>query len=105
MAMADFPLPMIHPDDRARISANVASMAKGTSGSDTEFRAAAQRDGSLWYGGLSWQSVADGDSGFSSYRAGIRDITKRRLSEDNLRHSEELLSEVPRCGQSGLVCL
>lgn len=84
LAMADYPLPLIHEQDREAFRALLASALSGSSGNDVEFRFL-RKDGSFGWGAVSWQPVRAEGVGSLGFRTSIRDITKRKSAEDALR--------------------
>ena len=88
LAMPDYPLPLIHAEDRAGIADHLRSAAAGRSGNDIAFRILQKRGGIRW-AAVSWQTLYD-DAGRSlGYRTSIRDITGRKQVEDALRRAHE----------------
>ncbi len=89
LAMADYPLPLIHPEDRAGIADHLRAAAAGQSGNDIAFRIL-RKDGQIRWAAVSWQTLYD-EAGLSlGYRTSIRDITGRKQVEEALRcaHTE-----------------
>lgn len=86
LAMADYPLPIIHEEDRASIASHLRNAAAGQSGNDIAFRLL-QKGGQLRWAAVSWQTLYD-DAGRSlGYRTSIRDISSRKQAEEALRHA------------------
>jgi PAS domain S-box-containing protein len=77
LRMDDYPLPLIHPDDREFMRARHAEALAGTSGNDVTFRIL-RPDGTVVWGAKSWQSITAADGTPMGYRASIRDITDRK---------------------------
>ncbi|QDV14341.1 Sensor protein ZraS [Rosistilla oblonga] len=96
LAMKDYPLPMIAPEDRARISAMMHQAKAGQFGNDVEFRAI-HRDGSVRWMAVSWQPMYDEAGKHLGFRASARDFTERQKLRDQLRlhaeHLEQLVQE------------
>lgn len=84
LAMSDYPLALVHPDDRTDFAACVRAAADGTSGNDHEFRVL-HRDGRTLWGAVSWQPIRDDDGHPLGFRTSIRDITDRKAVEQQLR--------------------
>ncbi|MGD9741262.1 MAG: ATP-binding protein [Dongiaceae bacterium] len=84
MAMADYPLPLVHPEDRAAIAACMRSAGHGDSGNDVAFRLL-RKDGSTRWGAMSWQTLYHHAGLPLGFRTSIRDISERKQVEDELR--------------------
>lgn len=84
LALADYPLALVHPDDRAALREALAGAARGTSGNDLEFRIQ-RRDGSVAWGAMSWQPLTGSEGRQLGYRTSVRDITERKRAEEGLR--------------------
>lgn len=82
--MPDYPLPLLHPDDRNRLFRLLKSARNGSSGNDVEFRIL-RRDGDLAWGAVSWQPISDPDGKMLGFRTSIRDISERKQAEDALK--------------------
>lgn len=82
-AMPDYPLPLVHAEDRATVAAQLASAAGGSIGNDLEFRLL-HRDGSLLWGAVSWQTLRDAAGNPLGFRTSVRDITGRKQMEHTL---------------------
>lgn len=86
LAMPDYPLPLIHEEDRAGMADHLRTAAAGQSGNDIAFRIR-QKNGATRWAAVSWQTLYD-DAGRSlGYRTSIRDITGRKQVEDALRRA------------------
>ncbi len=88
LIMADFPVSLVHEDDRDRAAILFGEAVRGLSGDDVEARIIC-KDGSIKWVSVSWRSVYDDDGACLGHRSSIRDITKRKLAEEMLRKSEE----------------
>ncbi len=84
-AMADFPLPLVADDDRARMEGHLDAAKAGGSGRDVEFRVR-RRDGEVIWVAMSWQPIFDPAGGALGTRSSIRDI-------DLQKHGADLLVE------------
>ena len=99
LAMPDFPLPLIHEVDREGVARHLLEAARGSSGSDLEFRIR-RKDGGLAWEAASWQPIYDAGGASLGYRSSIRDITKRKLVEEELRKSQDRLRNLYNRAQS-----
>ena len=86
LAMADYPLPLVHEEDRAGIADHLRSAAAGQSGNDIAFRILQKHGGTRW-AAVSWQTLYDAAGRSLGYRTSIRDITGRKQVEDALRRA------------------
>lgn len=84
LAMEDYPLPLVHEEDRELVVAHLASAANGGSGNHEEFRILRKDGGERW-GAVSWQPVMDAEGKISGYRTSVRDITDTKRIEAELR--------------------
>lgn len=86
LALPDYPLPLVHEEDRPSIMDHLRAAAAGHSGNDVAFRIR-QKNGLIRWAAMSWQTLYD-DSGRSlGYRTSMRDITGRKQVEDALRRA------------------
>ncbi len=81
LALPEYPLPLVHPDDRQRVQSLLAAAAEGASGNDVPFRIV-RRDGRVVWVAISWQPVRGRDGQFEGYRSSVRDITERRRNDE-----------------------
>ncbi len=88
LGMADYPLPIVHPDDRATIADCLRRAREGESGNDVEFKIL-HKDGSERWGAVSWQTISDDDGAPLGYRTSVRDITARKHTEQALRRAQQ----------------
>lgn len=79
-AMSDYPLALVHPDDREAMRESLASAVDGGSGNDVAFRIL-HRDGRVRWGAMSWQSLYDEAGRRLGTRTSVRDITLRHEVE------------------------
>ncbi len=84
LALPDYPLPLVHPDDRALVASIVREAEHGDTGNDIEFRIV-RKDGSERWVAISWQSLKDAQGSPSGYRSSVRDIDDRKRMEQELR--------------------
>jgi len=85
MAMVDYPLPMVHPEDRADFPRPGDLRSQGTG---HEFRLL-HRDGSVTWAAISWQPIFDTDGVCLGQRSSIHDVTERRLAAAAMREAKE----------------
>jgi PAS domain S-box-containing protein len=86
LAMADYPLPLIHEEDRGLIAKVIDRGERGQSGNDVAFRIR-RKDGKVLWAAVSWQTLLDRAGRSLGFRTSVRDITERKLSEDALREA------------------
>ncbi|BAQ18679.1 PAS domain-containing hybrid sensor histidine kinase/response regulator [Methyloceanibacter caenitepidi] len=84
LSMVDYPLEIVHPDDREAVRALLQSALGGTSGNDVEFRIL-RKDGQAGCAAVSWQPMVGPDGERLGVRASVRDISWRKSAEDALR--------------------
>ena len=84
LALPDYPLPLIHEDDRDAIKRYLHSAADGSSDNDVEFRIR-KKDGSQNWGAVSWQTILGENGQRMGFRTSVRDITVRKMAESALR--------------------
>lgn len=84
-AMDDYPLPLVHPDDRAGVSGALCL----DSGANHTFRIL-RRDGSALVGALAWRTISDSDGKPLGLRTSIHDITEMRQAEQHLVQQAKL---------------
>lgn len=87
MAMTDYPLPMVHPEDRDRFAQQLLA-ADHECGKDHEFRLL-HRDGRVFWATISWQPIFDTDGVKLGRRSSIHDITQRRMAVEAMRQAKE----------------
>lgn len=86
LAMPDYPLAMVHEDDRPDLARHLAGAAAGQSGNHEEFRILC-KDGTLRWGAVSWQPIFDRDGRDAGYRTSVRDITDTKRFEAELQEA------------------
>ena len=79
--LADYPLPLVHPDDREKVAGLLGSGRAGGSGNDVAFRIL-RKDGEVAWGAISWQPIHDEAGARIGVRTSVRDITERKRAED-----------------------
>jgi PAS domain S-box-containing protein len=96
LAMADYPLPMVAPEDRDRIAKLLTSARNRTSGENVEFRSL-RRAGEVRWMSLAWQPMYERRGDYLGFRTSARDVTERQKLREQLRlhaeHLEQLVEE------------
>jgi PAS domain S-box-containing protein len=96
LAMPDYPLPAVAPEDRARLAGVLADANRKTSGNNVEFRSL-HRNGETRWMALSWQPMYEEQGAYLGFRTSVRDVTERRNLREQLRlhaeHLEQLVQE------------
>ncbi len=96
LVMENYPLPMIHEDDRAGMAKRLESALAGSTRNDISFRIR-RKDKSVEWMALSWQPLYRDDGGADGYRASAQRITKRMKAEETARLAQhELLAHRER---------
>ena len=86
LASPNYPLHLVHQEDRGAIKRCLTSAAQGSSDNDVEFRIV-RKDGSQCWGAVSWQTIFDERGSPMGFRTSVRDITLRKVAENALRES------------------
>jgi diguanylate cyclase (GGDEF)-like protein/PAS domain S-box-containing protein len=85
MRMEDFPISLVHDNDKDLVRHQMRQALDGHSGQDMEFRIQ-HRDGRGLWCAVSWQPIRD-TNGFSlGYRSSIRDITLQHHATEELAY-------------------
>lgn len=96
LAMPDYPLPAVAPEDRARLADVLAAANRQTSGNNVDFRSL-HRNGETRWMALSWQPMYEEQGTYLGFRTSVRDVTERRNLREQLRlhaeHLEQLVQE------------
>jgi len=100
MLLPNFPLPIVHEEDREEIAQRFTSAVNGSSDNDVEFRILC-KDGSTKWVAVSWQPIYNSDGISLGHRSSIRDITQRKHSEEALRMTREWLVMAQRAANAG----
>ena len=85
MKMADFPLALVHDDDKELVRHQMRQALDGHSGENLEFRLRRQDGRSLWCA-ISWQAIRDAQGLSLGYRSSIRDITLQHHATEELAY-------------------
>ena len=91
--MKDFPLALIHEDDKEQIACYFEEAKKGSSANDVSLRINHKENLIVW-GAVSWQPMKDTLGNSIGFRSSIRDITDRKEMEDSLRESEKKYKDI-----------
>lgn len=92
-SMADYPLPLVHPEDWQRVSDAFRGAVRGSSGNDLPFRLR-RKDGQTLWVAVSWQPIYAADGTCLGHRSSIRDISDRKRAEDALVEERRLLTSI-----------
>jgi PAS domain S-box-containing protein len=97
LAMPDYPLSIIIPEDRASIeNAIAAARDHKAAGENLDFRIMSPKGDSRWLS-LSWQPMYGACGSYLGFRTSVRDVTERRALREQLRlyaeHLEQLVQE------------
>lgn len=92
LRMKDYPLPLVHAEDRERVRQVNAAAARGASGNDVEFRIVQKDESERWVA-ISWQRFRDDGGKSLGYRTSVRDIHERKLAEERLRRALVLVEQ------------
>lgn len=96
LAMRDYPLPLIVPEDRERMARKLELARNGTSGENVEFRCLHTSGETRWMS-MSWQPIRDSAGQSLGFRTSVRDITDLQKLREQLKlytdHLEQLVQE------------
>ncbi len=84
LAMQDFPLPIVHPEDRAPAEFQLRQALRGSSGSGYACRLMRKNGTSFWVI-VNWQPIYDGTGQYQGIRASIHDINDLKAVEASLK--------------------
>ena len=93
--MPDYPLPLIHVEDRDAVARHLAAAARGESGNHEEFRIM-RKDGEIHWGAVSWQPITGAGGRYDGYRTSVRDITDTKRIETELRAAYQQAEQADR---------
>ncbi|MDR0528160.1 MAG: EAL domain-containing protein [Zoogloeaceae bacterium] len=85
MTMPDYPLPLVHPDDREMIQHMIQQATGGHSGQDLEFRAQCRNGRTIW-AMVSWQPIQDEHGNDMGYRTSVHDVTLQHHTSEELAY-------------------
>ena len=86
LAMAEFPLAIVHPDDHKEAAWRLHEAIDGAPGEGFQFRIN-KRDGQSFWASANWQSIRSQDGHYLGVRASIRDISELKQVEQNMLDS------------------
>ncbi len=87
LAMDNYPLPIVHEEDRDRIADHLREACEGNFKNDVEFRLLC-KNGTVKWGGASYQPIYSDNDEFIGSRWSVHDITDRKRAEQRLGDSE-----------------
>lgn len=93
LRMPEYPLPLVHNDDRSQIARVIQSARAGSSGNDVPFRLQCKGGDVRWVA-VSWQPIHSRDGRCLGHRSSIRDISDRKRAEDALQSQRALLDSI-----------
>lgn len=84
MQMQDFPLNIIHAEDRPGAETKLRAALQGGADSGYLFRAS-RKDGSVFWASASWLNIRDGEGRHVGLRASIHNVSALKNTESSLR--------------------
>jgi PAS domain S-box-containing protein len=91
-AMSDYPAPLIHEQDRNRMTKAFQRALEGGTGNDVQFRLE-RKDGKIIWATMSWQPIFDDKGNSLGHRQSIHDITALIEAEQALEKAEHEMEE------------
>jgi PAS domain S-box-containing protein len=86
MQLADYPLELVHEEDRAGVRQVLARARANESGNHYEFRVQ-RKDGAVRWAAISWQPLVSAEGENLGYRSSVRDIDERKQLESQLHEA------------------
>jgi PAS domain S-box-containing protein len=86
MRLADYPLELVHEEDRAGVRQVLARARANESGNHYEFRVQ-RKDGAVRWAAISWQPLVSAGGENLGYRSSVRDIDERKQLESQLHEA------------------
>ena len=93
LAMPDYPLPLVHEEDREQVALYHRQVLDGQALNDRPFRVRT-KTGSVRWVAISAQPVCDHQGTCLGCRSSIRDITERKRTEDALKRTRDDLRNI-----------
>jgi len=92
IAMENFPIPMVYPEDRERVAKTFANAQRGGTSEGFEHRIV-RKDGGIFWASVSYQPIYAADGRFVGHRSSVRDITDLKQSEFVLQEAIQELQQ------------
>lgn len=86
MKMRDFPLNIVHEEDRSAAESRLRDALKRSIDSGYVFRAC-RKDGSVFWASASWQPIYDAQANYLGLRASIHNVDALKTTEASLRQA------------------
>ncbi len=86
MEQMNFPMDIIHPEDRSAAEVQLRQALRGTSGQGYALRVC-RKDGGHFWAAVNWQPIHDYGGVYQGIRAGIHSIDDLKATEANLRQA------------------
>ncbi len=86
MAMRNFPISVVHPEDRAAAEPRLREALNGSADSGYLFRAC-RKDGSVFWASASWLPIYDSQANNMGIRASIHNVDALKSTEASLRQA------------------
>ncbi|QDT16210.1 two-component system sensor histidine kinase NtrB [Alienimonas californiensis] len=95
LAMPEYPVPIVDPNDRDRLRQMLREGVEGRSHNDLEFRVRTKAGERRWMA-VSWQPMSDDRGRPLGFRTSVRDIADRQALREKLRLQNERLERLVR---------
>lgn len=93
LAMPDYPLPLVHEDDRPLVSDALAEGRLERSGENVQFRVQHRETDELRWMSLCWQPMYGPGAKHRGFRTSVRDVTEREQLREQLRNYADRLEQ------------
>jgi len=103
-AMAHFPLPLIHPDDREATAKHFAASVAGQAQEPLECRIV-RKDGSHFFASVSTQAIYAADGRFLGHLGSVHDISVQKALQQQLHDALQQLQTILDNAQVGIAYL
>ncbi|MEW6132672.1 MAG: EAL domain-containing protein [Pseudomonadota bacterium] len=87
MAMRDFPISVVHPEDRAAAESRLREALEVSADCSGYLFRACRKDGSAFWASASWLPIYDGQANNMGLRASIHDVDALKATEASLRQA------------------